>query len=96
MMFRIDAIKNLKIRRILTVTRKEFIHIKRDKASLIISFMMPIVMLLIFGFAVNTDVNNVDFAVYDDSGTTLSRELISDFSNSYYFKEYASVNSIVD
>lgn len=93
---KIDNMKNLKLRRILTVTRKEFIHIKRDKPSLIISFLMPIMMLLIFGFAVNTDVSNVDFAVYDGSKTALSRELISEFSNSYYFTKYASVNSVVD
>lgn len=95
-MFRIDTIKNLKIRRILTVTRKEFIHIKRDRPSLIISFMMPIMMLLIFGFAVNTDVNNVDLGVYDASKTTMSRDLIGSFSNSYYFRTYSSVNSVVE
>lgn len=93
---KIDNLNNLKLRRILTVTRKEFIHIKRDKPSLVISFLMPIMMLLIFGFAVNTDVSNVDFAVYDGSKTALSRDLISEFSNSYYFTKYASVNSVVD
>lgn len=84
------------LKRTLTVTKKEFIHIKRDKPSLVISFMMPIMMLLIFGYAVNTDVNNVEFGVYDASNTALSRELIADFSNSYYFTQYAKVSSIVD
>jgi ABC-2 type transport system permease protein len=79
-----------------TVTKKEFIHIRRDRPSLVISFMMPIMMLMIFGFAVNTDVNNVDLAVYDASRTTLSRDLIGSFSNSYYFTRYASVDSIVE
>ncbi len=94
-MFRIDTMNNLPLRRILTVTRKEFIHIKRDRASLAISFMMPIMMLLIFGFAVNTDVRNVDFATYDASKTALSRQVIADFSNAYYFREYATANSVV-
>ncbi len=93
-MFKIDTIKNLRLRRVLTVARKEIIHIKRDKPSLIISFLMPIMMLMIFGFAVNTDVNNVDFAVFDSSRTTLSRELVASFSQSYYFREYASVDSV--
>lgn len=93
-MFRIDTMKNLKLRRVLTVARKEVIHIKRDKPSLIISFLMPIIMLMIFGFGVNTDVNNVDFAVFDSSRTTLSRELVASFSQSYYFREYASVDSV--
>lgn len=83
-------------KRMATVTKKEFIHIQRDKPSLVISFMMPIMMLMIFGFAVNTDVNNVDLAVYDASRTPLSRELIGSFSNSYYFTRYATVDSVVD
>jgi ABC-2 type transport system permease protein len=93
---RINEIKNIKLRRLLTITKKEFIHIKRDKPSLIISFLMPITMLLIFGFAVNTDVNSVDIAVFDGSKTELSRELISSFSNSYYFEKYALVEKQTD
>ena len=92
---KIDALENKSLRRILTVTRKEFIHIKRDKPSLIISFMMPIMMLLIFGFAVNTDVNSVDFAVYDASNTATSRDIISSFSNSYYFSQSHSASSVI-
>lgn len=80
----------------LTITKKEFIHIKRDKASLAIALMMPIMMLLLFGFAVNTDVNNVSLVVYDGSKTSDSRELISKFTNSYYFKVYGAVDSPED
>lgn len=88
--------KRLHMRRILTVTKKEFIHIKRDKPSMAISFVMPVFMLLIFGFAVNTDVSNVDFAVYDASQTTLSRTLIADFSHSYYFRQYGLAPSVAE
>lgn len=91
-----DKMQNLNVRRILTVTKKEFIHIKRDKPSLAISFIMPILMLLLFGFAVNADVNNVDFAVYDAAQTTESRTLIADFSNSYYFQKYGLVHSVAE
>jgi ABC-2 type transport system permease protein len=83
----------MKWKRLLTITKKEFIHIRRDKASLVIALMMPIMMLLLFGFAVNTDVSNVDLAVYDGSKTLESRELISKFTNSYYFKLYGSMDS---
>ncbi|SHI27393.1 ABC transporter permease [Clostridium magnum] len=83
-------------KRMLTITKKEFIHIKRDKASLAIALMMPIMMLLLFGFAVNTDVNNVSLVVYDGSKTSDSRELISKFTNSYYFKVYGAVDSPED
>ncbi|NMM63201.1 ABC transporter permease [Clostridium sp. P21] len=83
----------MQYKRLLTITKKEFIHIKRDKASLVIALIMPIMMLLLFGFAVNTDVNNVNLAVYDGSKTLESRELLSKFTNSYYFKLYGSMDS---
>jgi ABC-2 type transport system permease protein len=83
----------MKIRRILAVTKKEFTHIRRDKASLAIALMMPIMMLLIFGFAVNTEVNNVNLVVYDGSKTVESRELMDKFSNSNYFRIYKGVDS---
>lgn len=86
----------MKWKRLLTVTKKEFIHIRRDKASLAIALMMPIMMLLLFGFAVNTDVNNVNLVVYDGSKTADSRELISKFTNSYYFNLYGAVDSPED
>jgi ABC-type multidrug transport system, permease component len=86
----------MKWKRLLTITKKEFIHIRRDKASLAIALMMPIMMLLLFGFAVNTDVNNVNLVVYDGSKTEDSRELISKFTNSYYFSLYGAVDSPED
>lgn len=86
----------MKWKRLLTITKKEFIHIRRDKASLAIALMMPIMMLLLFGFAVNTDVNNVNLVVYDGSKTADSRELISKFTNSYYFSLYGAVDSPED
>lgn len=83
----------MKLKRLLTVTKKEIIHIRRDRASLIMAFVAPIMMLLLFGFAVNTDVNQVGFAVYDGSMTYESRELIRKFDNSNYFKVYELVAS---
>lgn len=85
---------NMKLKRLLTITKKEFIHIKRDKASLAIALVMPIMMLLLFGFAVNTDVNNIKLVVYDGSNTAASRDLIEKFTNSNYFTLYDTVNSM--
>jgi ABC-2 type transport system permease protein len=50
-------------------------------------------MLLIFGYAVNTDVNHVDLVVCDESRTPESRELIEKFNNSYYFRTFEMVES---
>jgi ABC-2 type transport system permease protein len=83
----------MKLKRLLTITKKEFIHIKRDRASLVMALVAPIMMLLIFGFAVNTDVNHVNLVVCDESKTPESRELIEKFNNSYYFKTFEIVDS---
>lgn len=83
----------MKLKRLLTVTKKEFIHIKRDRPSLAMALVAPIVMLLIFGFAVNTDINHVSLVVYDGSKTFESRQLVEKFNNSYYFRIYELVDS---
>lgn len=83
----------MKISRVLTVTRKEFIHIKRDKASIIMALIAPVMMLLVFGFAVSTDVNNIGIAVSDQSNSIESRNFIKSFENSYYFKVDKIVSS---
>lgn len=57
------------------------------------ALIAPIMMLLIFGFAVNTDINHVNLVVYDGSKTFESRQLIQKFSNSYYFRIYEIVDS---
>lgn len=79
--------------RLMTVTKKEFIHIKRDKPSLVISLVIPILMLLLFGYAVNTDVNHVQFTYHDASQTQESRELIQKFSHSWYFQNIGQSDS---
>lgn len=83
----------MKLKRLLTVTKKEFIHIKRDRPSLAMALIAPVIMLLIFGFAVNTDINHVNLVVYDGSRTFESRQLVEKFNNSYYFRIYKLVES---
>ncbi|MBN2260085.1 MAG: ABC transporter permease [Clostridiales bacterium] len=85
-----------KLYRVWTITKKEFIHIKRDKPSLVISFFLPIMMLLIFGFAVNADVNNVNLSIYDGDNTEQSRALIASFTHSHYFNDFSRGFSVED
>lgn len=75
----------MSIRRLLQITRKEFIQIVRDKPSLAIAFAMPIMFLLLFGYAVNTDVNHISTVVFDQDLTAESRSLIQAFKNSGYY-----------
>lgn len=76
----------MKISRLIAVSKKEFIHIKRDKASLVMVIMMPIMFIFLFGYAVTTDVENINMAVLDMDKSQMSRELISKFEVSNYFE----------
>jgi ABC-2 type transport system permease protein len=75
----------MSLQRLVTIIKKEFLHIKRDKASLAIAIAMPLIFILIFGYAVNTDVENIDVAVFDNDKTLESREFINKFAKSNYF-----------
>ncbi len=65
---------------------KEFIQVFRDPKMKGIIFMMPMIQVLVFGYAVTTDVRNVPAAVYDLDNSTASRELAARFAHSGYFK----------
>ncbi|MEG0948623.1 MAG: ABC transporter permease [Bacteroidales bacterium] len=55
--------------------RKEFYHILRDKRTMLILLGMPIVEIILFGFALTNEVKNVRVAIYDASGNSVSRKL---------------------
>jgi len=75
----------MRARRILAVAKKEFIHIIRDPRSLGMAIAIPMLMLLLFGYALTLDVDNVPLAVWDQDNTPYSREYISYFCGSPYF-----------
>ncbi|MEW6756934.1 MAG: ABC transporter permease [Acidobacteriota bacterium] len=70
---------------------KEFIQIARDPRMRAILLVIPVVQVLIFGYAVTTDVRNIRTAVYDLDGTPASRELLSRFEGSGYFECVARI-----
>lgn len=71
--------------RLRAIIRKEFIHIRRDPPSLVMVFIMPVLMLLLFGYAVNTDVNHIPLAVFDQDRSQDSRLLVASLVNTGYF-----------
>lgn len=71
--------------RIFELLRKEFIQLFRDPRMRAIIFGLPVVQLMIFGYVVNIDVNNVRLAVLDLDRSPRSRELIQRFEASGYF-----------
>jgi ABC-2 type transport system permease protein len=75
----------MKLSRLLAIARKEFTHILRDPRSLGMAIAIPMLLLVLFGYALTLDVDNVPIAIWDQSGTNASRELVSGFSGSQYF-----------
>ncbi len=76
---------------------KELRELLRDKVSLVAVFLVPVILLLIFGYGINLDVDHVRFAVLDYDNSFLSRKLVSDFSsNKEYFDFKGYVNSEKD
>jgi ABC-2 type transport system permease protein len=65
---------------------KEFLQVLRDPRMRTVIFAVPIVQVLVFGYAVTTDVRDVRTAVVDFDQSTASRELLSRFSSSGYFR----------
>ncbi|NQF15188.1 ABC transporter permease [Brevibacillus sp. HB1.3] len=76
-----------------SVVKKEVIQIKRDRPSLAIALVMPLMLLFLFGYAVNTDVNDIQMAVWNQSPSAASRELVDQFVHTHVFEVAAHVSS---
>lgn len=71
--------------RIRSIARKEFYHIMRDFRSLLIVVIMPIMMIFLYGYAINMDIENVTLAIVDLDRSLESRQLTERFYRSPYF-----------
>ncbi len=79
--------------RLWPILRKEFIHIIRDPRSLAIMFAIPIVQLILLGYAVTTDIRHMRIAVLDGDRTPESRDLINAYRASDLFVVQSYVSS---
>jgi ABC-2 type transport system permease protein len=86
----------MKMRRVAAVAHKEFLHVVRDFRSLGMALLIPVMMLILFGFALTLDVDNVPMAVWDQSGTVRSRDFIARFGGSRYFAVRMYVDNYAD
>ena len=82
----------MNLRRLKAVTKKELLHIVRDPRSLALALAQPLVMLLLYGYALTLDVDRIPTYVYDQDRTPESRELIDQFRGSRYFQILGTVN----
>ncbi len=88
--------------RVWAMSRKEFIHILRDPRSLGMAIAIPMLLLVLFGYALTLDVDEVPMVVWDQSQSYASREFIARFAGSRYFllrghvRNYPEVEHAID
>jgi ABC-2 type transport system permease protein len=71
--------------RVKAMARKELLHIVRDVRTLVLALVIPLLLLMLFGYALTLDVDRVPLVVWDQDETPGSRELVQAFSGSRYF-----------
>jgi len=81
------------VNRIRAVAYKEFLHVLRDKRTLIMIILMPLFQLVIYGYGIDNDVKHMALAVYDEDQTSLSRKLVDALVQSSYFDLSERVDS---
>ncbi len=74
------------LKRTWAISRKELIHIRRDPISLLQIILLPVVLLLLYGYALTFDIKNVTMAIYDQERSQLSEDFINRFRGTDYFR----------
>lgn len=92
-------LKETKMRKFIAFVNKEFLHIIRDNRTLLIIIGLPIVEILLFGFAINMEVQNISVAFYDPSPDAITTGITQRINQNSYFSSRGnmqSINSIVE
>jgi ABC-2 type transport system permease protein len=84
------------MKQFLSFVRKEFHHILRDRQTFFILLVMPLIQILIFGFALTNEVKNANFVVLDNAGDVASHQLITKIASSRYFSFAKNIYSYKD
>ena len=71
---------------LISIIKKEFRHILRDKQTLVILFLMPVLMLFLYGYAITLEMKNIETVIVDLSKTPQSRAFIDDILSNDFFK----------
>ena len=86
----------LNLSRLLAIARKEVIQLRRDPRSLAMAFLMPALLILLFGYVISFDVKDIRLAVLDEDRSARSRELVDAFTGSGYFRVAARLARYAD
>jgi ABC-2 type transport system permease protein len=83
----------MSLTRFLAIARKEIVQVVRDLRSLIIVLIMPVILILLFGYGVSLDLKHLPIYVYDRDGSRQSQDLLKRFQASDYFAIGRAVSS---
>ena len=86
----------MSLTRFFAVAKKEILQVLRDSRSLIIVLIMPVILVLLFGYGVNLDLKHLPIYVYDRDGSQQSQDLLKRFQASDYFEIERVVNNYAD
>src|SRR5438045_5301289 len=82
--------------RIWSIVVKEFIQIRRDPRTLAIVLVMPVMQLVLFGYAINTAVDHIATVVLDQARDAQSRQFLASFFNTGYFDRTSDASSLAE
>jgi ABC-2 type transport system permease protein len=71
--------------RLRAIARKEWIQLRRDSRSMAMAFLLPVLLLVFFGFAISLDVDDLPLGILDGDRSMAARELVEAFQSSGYF-----------
>jgi len=76
----------MNLKRVAAIASKEYIQIIRDPRSLALGLLIPIILIVLFGYALSLDIKNVPLAIWDQDNTKSSVDFLLNFKNSDYFR----------
>lgn len=79
--------------RVIAIARKEVLQLFRDHKSLVMIFLLPVIQLVLFGYVVANDVENIKFAVFDQDRSGLSRQLVTKIEKSGFFVNQSPIDN---
>lgn len=82
------------MKQFISFIQKEFYHIFRDKRTMLIILVMPIVQILLFGYAITTEIKSVPIAIFDQSRDEVTTKIGAHLAASEYFELYKMIENI--
>src|SRR5579862_851753 len=73
------------MKQLLAFIRKEFYHVFRDKKTLLILFGLPVVQIILFGFALSSEVKNIGITILDNAHDNNTEQIVNRIKTSSYF-----------